>query len=288
MRRTLVLALLVLVGAALVRTVRPPARPTREETLRGPRVFRVVPSAVRAVEVTLGERGFVARRSDAGWTIDGRTALRPAAEALDDLVALLVGLRAVDVFRPRDAASYGLDPPAGTIRVTSGRRTTTIALGSLNAAGSAIYARRAGDPRVMQVGTLLLSSVERVFFRLSKRRVLGARDREVGLGDAASAAAETAQLLDQEERLVAVGPAHEDTLLAEGLDPHRALGLRGERRVRSERPAALTGARPSKTAIRENAVVAVGPLDAEGVAADLLQARDAGRFRCKGGHAACL
>lgn len=167
MRRTLVLLVLVGVGAALLLVVRAPQDPSGQHALRGPRVLRLARKAVSALEVRLGERAFVARRTDAGWEVGGRATPAAAAESLDDLVGLLSALRAVDAFRPHDAASYGLDPPAGTIRVTTGRGATTLALGSLNAAGSAIYARREGDPRVMLVGTLLLSSLERVFFRLS-------------------------------------------------------------------------------------------------------------------------
>jgi hypothetical protein len=114
--------------------------------------------------VTLGERRFAARRAGAGWELDGRPASARAAEALDDLLDTLAALRAVDVFRSRDAASYGLDRPQATFALHTARRTRRVLVGGLNAAGSALYARRDGDPRVLLVGTLLLTEVERVLY----------------------------------------------------------------------------------------------------------------------------
>jgi hypothetical protein len=42
-----------------------------------------------------------------------------------------------------------------------------LVLGDANAGGSAIYVRRSGDPRVFQVGTGLLTTLDRVFYRRS-------------------------------------------------------------------------------------------------------------------------
>jgi hypothetical protein len=163
-RRTLSLAALAALGAILVLVVRAPSPPEPAALVRGHRVFRVVPGAVRALEVSLDGRRFAARRSPEGWEIDGRRATVRSAEALSDLVDLLGALRAVDVFRPRDGASYGLDHPRGTITVVTARRTRRVVLGDSNAVASALYARRQGDPRVLQVGTLLLSAIERVLY----------------------------------------------------------------------------------------------------------------------------
>jgi hypothetical protein len=119
---------------------------------------------VRGVDVVLGERRFTARRAAGGWELDGEAASPHVAEALDDLVAALVALRAVDVFRSRDGGSYGLDRPRATVVLHTRRGIRRVVLGELNAAGSALYARRIGDPRVLLVGTLLLTEIERVFY----------------------------------------------------------------------------------------------------------------------------
>ena len=118
---------------------------------------------MRALEVTLGDRRFAARRTADGWEIDGRPASPRTAEALGDLVVTLARLRAIDVPAAR-RASYGLDHPRGTIVVDMARDRRRLVLGSPNAAASALYARRDGDPRVIQVGIMLLSEIERVFF----------------------------------------------------------------------------------------------------------------------------
>lgn len=154
----------MVLGATLVLLVRAPERRAPSDAARGHRVLGVAPHAVRALEVALDGRRFAARRNTGGWEIDGRPASPRAAEALADLVETLGGLRAVDVFRPRDAASFGLDRPRATIVVVTPRGPRRLVLGDANAAASALYARRDGDPRVLQVGMFLLSGIERVFY----------------------------------------------------------------------------------------------------------------------------
>lgn len=119
---------------------------------------------MRGIDVTLGPRRFAARWGAAGWEIDGRPAGGTTAAALDDLRRTLDTLRAVDVFRPRDGSRFGLERPEGTITVSTSRRTRRLVIGALNASGSAFYARRDADPRILLVGSGLLSDLERVFY----------------------------------------------------------------------------------------------------------------------------
>jgi hypothetical protein len=164
-RRTVVLAALVVVGAALLLLVRAPVRPTGLPALGGHRVVRVPADAVVRVELAHAGETLRARRTAAGWEIDGRPAEPGVTEALVDLVAMLTGLRAIDVFRGRDATTYGLDRPRSQIVVATVRRTVELDLGELNSAGSAVYARRTGDPRVLLVGTTVASAVDRVLYQ---------------------------------------------------------------------------------------------------------------------------
>ena len=164
MRRTLLLAGLVALGGALALVVRTPARRTGFYAVRGHRVFGVSGRAVRSLEVVLAGRRFSARRLDESWELDGRRASPAAAEAITDLVDALGGLRAVDAFRPRDASGYRLDRPRGTITLATGRGVRRLVLGDPNTPGSALYARREGDPRIAQIGTMILSEIERVFY----------------------------------------------------------------------------------------------------------------------------
>jgi hypothetical protein len=155
-------------GTALVLAVRPPRREAERAERRGHRVFRISGGGLEALELLTPEARLVARPMHAGWEIDGAPATRGMAAALDDLRAMLVDLRAVDVFRPRDGSSYGLDRPRVTVVVRTRRVVRRVALGAPNAAGSAFYARRDGDPRVMQVGSLLVSAIERVFYERAR------------------------------------------------------------------------------------------------------------------------
>jgi len=164
LRRTLLLAALAGLGALLVAIVRAPERPTGRDAVRGHRVFAVTPGAVRALEVTLDARRFEARRADERWEIDGRPASAGTADALTDLVDALAGLRAVDVFRGGEPSDYGLDRPHATIDLVTARGRRRVVFGELTASGSSYYARRIGDPRVLQVGVLVLTEVERVFY----------------------------------------------------------------------------------------------------------------------------
>ena len=173
MRRTLILAGLVALGATLVVLVRAPVRPRGQLAVRGHRVLGVGRHAVRGIDVALEARRFGARRTAEGWEIDGRRASPGTADALDDLLETVVGLRAVDSFRSRDTASYGLERPRATIEVVTARGVRRLAIGDLNAAGSALYARRSGDPRVLQVGSALLTDLERVFFNRDGPRSSG-------------------------------------------------------------------------------------------------------------------
>ena len=162
MRRTLLLAGFAALALGLVMVVQPPPRRTGRELARGPRVLRVVPARVRRIDVVAGNRRVVADRIAAGWQLGASPAPSAIGEALDALVDELTELRAVDAFRPGALAAYGLDPPSATIAVTSTHGTTRLALGSLNTAGSTLYARQDEHGRVLQVGVYLLDVLRRV------------------------------------------------------------------------------------------------------------------------------
>jgi len=162
MGRTGWLVMLVVIGLGLLLWIEPPHRKTGAELARGPRALRIVPGRVTALELRVGVRRTTAARGPTGWTVDGRAAAPLVASALDDLVAALAGLRAVDAFRTPDFAAFGLDPPAATITVTSSDGVRRLALGKLNATGATVYARRDDHPRVLRLGVYLLSVLERV------------------------------------------------------------------------------------------------------------------------------
>jgi hypothetical protein len=162
----LVLALLVAIGGVALWIVEAPHRPTSRELVRGSRLVKAQPSAIREVSAVLGERRFSATRADDGWRIDGAPASAGVADALNDVVQTLVDLRAIDAFRSDGGvAQFGLETPHGTVTVVATDETERLQLGDFNAGGSAIYARRDGDPRVFQIGVFLPSALERVFYQ---------------------------------------------------------------------------------------------------------------------------
>ena len=150
------------VAGLLVLLVRAPVPPTGLEAAGGRRVFGG--ERVAAIMMRWGDRELHASRDGSGWAIDGRAVPSATATALDDLLATLGRLRAVDVFRPHDAGAYGLDRPRGTIELQGGAHVRRLTIGALNTAGSAFYARREGDGRILQVGSGIDSEIERVFY----------------------------------------------------------------------------------------------------------------------------
>jgi len=163
-RRALVIAGAVALAATLVLFVEPPRRRTGEESVRGPRLVRMRAESVESVVIAIGEHRAAAQRVGVRWTVAGRPASPPLEDALVDLLRTLATLRAVDRFRPRDGAGFGFDPPRATIELRSRRRTTRVVLGELNAARSAVYARRDGAAHVWLVGLYLVSALERVIY----------------------------------------------------------------------------------------------------------------------------
>ena len=103
------------------------------------------------------------------------------------------------------------------------------------------------------------------------------RDREVRLTHAACAATEGPDLLDEQQRLVTVRPADEEAPVAEDLEVHGALGLGRERRLRGRGSADVAWTGAAQVPVRQDALVPVGPLDAQRVAPDLLQPLDVSR-----------
>jgi hypothetical protein len=175
-----VLAALVAVAAALVFVVRAPVQRSGFYAVRGHRVFRVPREAVRGIDVVLEERRFSARRTGQGWRLDGAPASPESGRALDDLLEALVGLRVTDSFRSRDASTFGLDQPRASIEVFTPRGVRRLTLGAMNSTASALYARREGNPRILQIGALLLSELERVFYTRDRARPVGELGGEKG------------------------------------------------------------------------------------------------------------
>jgi len=169
-RRTFVLLGIVACAGLAVLVVDPPPRQAPGDQVRGPRVVKLRSTDVQGLTLALRDgRMAIARRGE-HWDVDGQPSGERLAESIDDLIALLTTMRAVDRFRAPDDAAYGLDAPLGLIEVRGTLRETRLVLGALNHAGSAVYARRDGHPRVLLLGSHLLSAIDRVFYFRSRGR----------------------------------------------------------------------------------------------------------------------
>jgi hypothetical protein len=169
-RRTLVLVALVAIGVAGVLLVHAPVVPVPREQVHGPRVVKVPAAAITAVEIALADGRARLVRTGTGWEVEGMPANEHLAAAVNDLVGLLVGLRAVDRFPDARDEPFGLDAPIGRVTVETPRRRVELALGHFNTSRSAVYARRDGQPRVLLIGSYLLEAMDRVFYRLHLER----------------------------------------------------------------------------------------------------------------------
>jgi hypothetical protein len=163
-RRLIALAVAVGVAGALVLLVEAPPRRVGEAAVRGPRLFKMSAAEMSRLWIRIGDHRVAAARGADGWSFDGRPASPRLADALADLVHTLATLRAVDRFLPRDGAGFGFEPPRASIEVTSKSRQVRVVLAELNAARSAVYARREGAPQVWLVGLYLVSALERVVY----------------------------------------------------------------------------------------------------------------------------
>lgn len=168
MRRLLVLGAVLAAAAVLVAVVEAPRVRRGQDAVTGPRLFKMSGPDVTLVEIAIGPRRVRAERAGDGWSVGGAPASPQARDAVTDLVDTLVALRALDRFRPADGASFGLEPPRATITLASARRRTEVRLGELNAARSAVYARRDDGPHVMLVGLYVVAALERVVYFASR------------------------------------------------------------------------------------------------------------------------
>lgn len=165
MRRTLVLVALVAVGAVLVWLVPAPKRQTGVEALRGARLFDVDATAVTQLDFVLRDASVSLARRDGVWSVDGKVANAGETAAIADLVELLTRMRAVDSFDSDDTTQFALDPPQATITLKAGAREIQLALGGFNSTGTTVYGRIDGDPRMFQIGTQIMSSMQAVLFQ---------------------------------------------------------------------------------------------------------------------------
>jgi Domain of unknown function (DUF4340) len=119
------------------------------------RPFLAVPVAeVREVRLVRAERRVVARRADGAWAV-----VEPAGASIPpDLIAAfadaLTGAQQIETVAAEDAGrAFGLDGDAARVELlTQGGESIVILIGTTNATGTGVYARRGEASEIVLIG----------------------------------------------------------------------------------------------------------------------------------------
>ena len=169
-------------GTALAWRLRPPTPPPPAAS--NVPVFAFSPAEVSELHIEAGSRRLAARRDADGWQVS-EVAGPPVESAATDpvpppardevdgvinsLLREIVGLPVIDRF-PRAGAAlagFGLETPRTTIALgLAGGATRRLEVGATTIAANAMYARAAPPDDVLEVGTLLLTTIDSALFRL--------------------------------------------------------------------------------------------------------------------------
>src|SRR3954471_10740893 len=190
LRTTLILLVLVAAGFVLYR-VGPALPPWLDPTPRPAPVADAGTRAtldglraadVEAVEVRRDDRAVKLRRGQGGaWSLPGQWPTRQ--EEVRSLVDLLTRLHSrfepIPVGADADLKKYGLEPPALTVLLETGKRKYTLAFGEeQTAAGPAIarptYLRLDDNPEVVRLGPGLVALLDRPADYYQQRRLFPA------------------------------------------------------------------------------------------------------------------
>lgn len=186
-RAALSVAIIALsVGATLLAwRLRPPPPPPPAESNEP--VFDFDARTVRSFELASWRGTLRAERVDGHWQVRSVTLRRPLGEpgagrptetpspdevdrVVGGLAHDIVGLPVIDRF-PRDGkplADFGLVDPQAVIALGLDNGTIRrLEIGALTFSSSALYARAAPPDDILQVGTLLMTSIDSALYRLA-------------------------------------------------------------------------------------------------------------------------
>lgn len=128
---------------------------------------------VLGIAVQQGTRQLRAVRVDGGWRVEKPlTAHADAGVFVADIVDAVVGIVPLDAFaRPElDRRTIGLEPARARIELTVRGAATPVVLllGDYVPTGGSVYAALESDPRVLQIGALIVSEIEKAFYRAAR------------------------------------------------------------------------------------------------------------------------
>jgi hypothetical protein len=165
-RRTLrLLALFVAVCAIALAWER-----RREPEPVDPPLLALEAHEVVGIRVWMGTHRLDAVREREGWRLVHPPSTRAAAAAaVASLVDALVAIVPVDAFarQPIDRRALGLDPGRARIEIDTPKtkNAAVLVLGDYVPTGGSVYAALASDPRIFQLGAVVVSEIEAAFHR---------------------------------------------------------------------------------------------------------------------------
>ena len=114
------------------------------------------------LEIVAGNRTIRFGKTAEGWQVTEPAMKRSDPAAIEGLVSRIHGLQMKKLVPAEagDAKTYGLAPPAATVRVGSGSAQSTLLLGSAAGEGE-VYARDGSGPAVFTVESTLLEDVKK-------------------------------------------------------------------------------------------------------------------------------
>jgi hypothetical protein len=135
-----------------------------------PRLLTVAPGDIIGIRVRMGTHRLHAVRDRDAWRIVYPPVSRPGAPAaVAALVESVAGLVPVDAFERRDIDRRALGVEPGRARIEldtrAGADVVVIRLGDHVPTGGSVYAVLSSDPRIFQLGALIVSEIEAAFFR---------------------------------------------------------------------------------------------------------------------------
>jgi len=160
----LLVVLTVVVATAIALERLRPAVP-REVPLLGIRADDVV-----AVRIEEGTRELQAVRQGDAWRVEVPPGARPdAGAAVAEMVGVLVELVPLDTFvrQEIDRRAFGIKPARVRIQlgVRGSAEPVVLLLGDYVPTGGSVYCALASDQRIHQIGAIIMSELEKAFYR---------------------------------------------------------------------------------------------------------------------------
>ncbi len=149
-----------------------------------PKLVSIKDDDVNRVEIRQRDSSepVVVQREKSGWTMTSPKQVAVDSDAVNGVVSSVTGLtwdRLVED-KPSDLQAFGLATPAAkvTVNAKDGKKTTLL-LGDDTPAGSSVYAKLDGDPRVFSVSTGVKSGVVKNWRDLRDKRLITVDDTKV-------------------------------------------------------------------------------------------------------------